>query len=182
MLNRFADFLRNSLSIISQLLLPCQAIFKTFFRRIFCRFGNHSAELFVFRLSSSQQLAYLITSDIIMSSVFEKFFEQFVRAELATMASLVFLFLLLFIMIKIFCHIIIRLSGVISKIPIIGKVDKILGALLGFLKGGIAVVLVFLVYSVYSGAYVDILWREAPQVMTIVETVRSYLQQLWSAF
>ncbi len=111
-----------------------------------------------------------------------EFFEQFVRAELATMASLVFLFLLLFIMIKIFCHIIIRLSGVISKIPIIGKVDKILGALLGFLKGGIAVVLVFLVYSVYSGAYVDILWREAPQVMTIVETVRSYLQQLWSAF
>lgn len=110
---------------------------------------------------------------------FAGFFEQFVGSELASMASLIFLFLILMVMIKIFCHIIIRFSGIISDIPVVGTINKILGAVFGLLKGGIAVFLVFLVYSVYNGAYMDILWKEIPQVMTVVEVLKQYLQQLW---
>lgn len=109
-------------------------------------------------------------------------FEDYLGPELSVMASMVFLFVLLLIMIKIFCNIIIHFLGIISNIPIIGTADKILGGLFGFLKGAIVVALAFLIYSVYNGTYVDILWKEIPQVMIFIEQMKEYLQQLWSAF
>lgn len=106
-------------------------------------------------------------------------FNGIVGPEFSTMAALVFVFIILVIMIKIFCHIIIHFSGVISDIPVVGTINHILGALFGLLKGGIAVGIVFLIYSVYNGMYLDILWREMPGVMAIIEKVKDYLQELW---
>ena len=67
-----------------------------------------------------------------------------------------------------------------SDIPVVGTLDKILGALFGFLKGGILVFAVFLIYSVYNGMYLDLLWDKMPQVMQLIEQAKQYLEQLWS--
>jgi membrane protein required for colicin V production len=107
-------------------------------------------------------------------------FEGIVGPTMATMAAFVFLFIILMIMLKVFCHIIIKFSGVISDIPVVGSINKILGGLFGFLKGGILVFIVFLIYSVYNGKYLDILWQEVPEVMTLIDMAKDYLQQLWT--
>jgi membrane protein required for colicin V production len=107
-------------------------------------------------------------------------FEGIVGPTMATMAAFVFLFIILMIMLKVFCHIIIKFSGVISDIPVVGSLNKILGGLFGFLKGGMLVFIVFLIYSVYNGKYLDILWQEVPEVMTLIDMAKDYLQQLWT--
>jgi membrane protein required for colicin V production len=107
-------------------------------------------------------------------------FEGIVGPTMATMAAFVFLFIILMIMLKVFCHIIIKFSGVISDIPVVGSLNKILGGLFGFLKGGILVFIVFLIYSVYNGKYLDILWQEIPEVMSLIDMAKDYLQQLWT--
>ncbi|MDO4170380.1 MAG: CvpA family protein [Lachnospiraceae bacterium] len=106
-------------------------------------------------------------------------FNGIVGPQFSSMAALVFVFVILVIMIKVFCHIIIHFSGVISDIPVVGTANRILGALFGLLKGGIAVGIFFLIYSVYNGMYLDILRTEMPGVMSIIEQVKDYLQQLW---
>lgn len=112
-------------------------------------------------------------------SEFAALFEGITGPQFSNLAACVFLFLLLVIFIKIFCHIIIRFSGVVSDIPVVGTLNKILGALFGFLKGGILVFAVFLVYSVYNGMYLDLLWDKMPQVMQLIEQAKQYLEQLW---
>lgn len=111
---------------------------------------------------------------------FAVYFEDVVGTQYSNLAACVFLFLLLVLFIKMFCHIIIRFSGVISDIPVVGTINRLLGAAFGFLKGGILVFVVFLIYSIYNGMYLDLLWQRIPEVMTIVEQVKEYLQQLWS--
>ncbi|MEE1313090.1 MAG: CvpA family protein [Lachnospiraceae bacterium] len=110
---------------------------------------------------------------------FAAYFEEFTGPDLAQLAAYVFLFLLLVVFIKIFCHIIMHFSGIISNIPVVGTINRILGAVFGFLKGGILVFAAFLVYAVYNGMYMDILWQKIPGVMEMIQQIIQYLKQLW---
>jgi membrane protein required for colicin V production len=111
---------------------------------------------------------------------FSALFEEITGSGvLAKMAACVLVFLIVMIMIKIICHIIIHLSGIISDIPVVGTLNKLLGGIFGFLKGAILVFVVFLIYSVYNGKYIDELWQQIPDVMSAVDWLKDYLQQLW---
>lgn len=108
------------------------------------------------------------------------FFEGFVGTELAWIAAFVTAFLVLVILMKLCFHIVIRLSGVVSEIPVIGGVNRFLGGVFGCLKGLLLVGIILLVYSVYDGSYVGILREEFPRLMVFVDNLRQYLEQLWN--
>ena len=110
---------------------------------------------------------------------FAAIFEPLIGYTFSRMAALALVFVILLVMLKVVFHMLIKISGAISKVPVLGTTNKLLGALFGILKGGIIIFVAFLIYSIYNGSYTDLLWQEAPRLMELINQGIHYLQELW---
>ncbi len=107
------------------------------------------------------------------------FFTGFTSEDRAGKLVLVTLFVLMAIILKLFCLIIMHFAEKIGDIPVIGELDRILGAVFGILKGLLVFVLAFLAYAIYSGFYLDVIYSQFPQLKMIVDVVTEYVRNIW---
>lgn len=89
------------------------------------------------------------------------------------------LFILLAIMLKIFCLIIMHFAKGLDEVPVLGLANKILGALFGIVEGILVLAMVAFVYAVYSGMYLDLIYDKIPQLEWLVEMFMLYAKSVW---
>ncbi len=78
-------------------------------------------------------------------------FSDYLKARLVNLVLAAIAFIILIILIYLIIRILMKLSRVISKIPIIGGVNRILGAILGLAEGLLVIWLLCLVVMMLSG-------------------------------
>ena len=111
--------------------------------------------------------------------MFSDLFAGLVGEDNALFATLAALFILLAIMLKLFCLIIMHFAKKIDDVPVLSTVNRILGALFGILKGLLVIVLLAFAFAVYSGMYLDWIYDKYPQLMVVVDTLQAFLREMW---